>query len=441
MTYRVRIDLAGTKPPVWRRLELASDLFLDDMHEIIQVAFGWTDSHLHRFGCGPDYYSHDTEYYLMPYEVEEGETGIPEEQVRLDEVLVDVGDRLLYCYDFGDNWQHVLRLEAVQPQPSSARRAVCTHGRRAGPAEDCGGVYAYELIAAATDPTNFDPEAAIAYSRFFGDVDPHSFETTPFDINEINRALSYFDAKVDIGQLPGPLADLLHAVLTTSHRRRLRLMIGTATREPVLVDLDTIAAAVRPYAWLIDRVGADGIKLTAAGYLPPVHVEAAFTELDLADAWIGKGNREDLTIPVLHLRETAQRMGLLRKHRGRLAATARGNAVRSDPAALWFHLAERMPPSSTDRCEQQAGLLYLIAVAVGGDDPDGFVAEMLGVIGWMNGDGTPITRSSASRAASHTKDVLRRLRLLHGGCGLDRPERVTPDAVAFARAAVRSWQV
>ncbi|MGO8853730.1 IS1096 element passenger TnpR family protein [Mycobacterium sp.] len=49
MTLRVRVDLAGTKPPVWRRLELASELFLDEVHEIIQAAFGWTDSHLHRF--------------------------------------------------------------------------------------------------------------------------------------------------------------------------------------------------------------------------------------------------------------------------------------------------------------------------------------------------------------------------------------------------------
>ena len=94
VTLRVRIDLAGTRPPVWRRLELASDLFLDDVHEIMQAAFGWTDSHLHRFGCGPTYYSRETEYYLCPYSVDEGDEGVPEKQVRLDEVLVDVGDRL-----------------------------------------------------------------------------------------------------------------------------------------------------------------------------------------------------------------------------------------------------------------------------------------------------------------------------------------------------------
>ena len=42
-------------------------MFLDDFHDVIQAAFGWTDTHLHRFGCGPQYYSHDTEYYLCPW--------------------------------------------------------------------------------------------------------------------------------------------------------------------------------------------------------------------------------------------------------------------------------------------------------------------------------------------------------------------------------------
>lgn len=105
MTYQVRVDLAGTRSPTWRRLEVASDVFLDDLHEIIQIAFGWTDRHLHRFGCGPAYYSDDTEYYLMDFEVDSGEMGIPGQQVRPDEVLADIGDRMFYCYDFGDNWQ------------------------------------------------------------------------------------------------------------------------------------------------------------------------------------------------------------------------------------------------------------------------------------------------------------------------------------------------
>jgi hypothetical protein len=50
----------------------------------------------------------------------------------------------------------------------------------------------------------------------------------------------------------------------------------------VLVDAETAARMVRPYSWFLDRVGAEGIKLTSAGYLPPADVEAAVAELGLA---------------------------------------------------------------------------------------------------------------------------------------------------------------
>ena len=303
VTYRVRVDLKGTSPPLWRRLEVASDLFLDDFHDVIQAAFGWTDGHLHRFGCGPQYYSHDTEYYLCPFEVEEGETGVPEDQVRLDEVLVEIGDKLFYTYDFGDDWQHNIRLEAVVCREDPAPRAVCTAGRGPGPAEDCGGVYGYELIIAATDPTHADHADGVAeYARCFGDAaDPACFTPTTFVIEEINEALAELDLDdtTSLINLPEPLDELVHAVRTSDGKRRLRRLIGDAVLDqPVQVDTATATRMVHPYIWLLDRVGTEGITLTSAGYLPPVHVNAVVTELGLATEWISRGNRESQTLPV-----------------------------------------------------------------------------------------------------------------------------------------------
>ena len=192
VTYRVRIDLKGTRPPLWRRLELSSDLLLDELHRVIQEAFGWTDSHLHQFSSGPNPHSPEAELYLCPFQVDEGDIGIPEEQVRLDEVLADPGNKLYYEYDFGDGWEHVIKLETVRARTTPAPRAVCTGGRRDGPAEDCGGVYAYELIAAATDLENPDHGEAVAELEHFfgGDIDPEVIDRTRFDIDEINTALA-----------------------------------------------------------------------------------------------------------------------------------------------------------------------------------------------------------------------------------------------------------
>jgi len=192
VTYRVRIDLKGTRPPLWRRLELSSDLLLDELHGVIQEAFGWTDNHLHQFSSGQNPHSPEAELYLCPFQVDEGDIGIPEEQVRLDEVLAEPGDKLYYEYDFGDGWEHVIKLETVSARTAPAPRAVCTDGRRDGPAEDCGGVYAYELTAAATDLDNPDHAEAVAELEHFfgGDIDPEALDTTPFDIDEINTALA-----------------------------------------------------------------------------------------------------------------------------------------------------------------------------------------------------------------------------------------------------------
>ena len=442
VTYRVRVDLTGTKPPLWRRLELASDLFLNEVHEVIQAAFGWTDSHLHEFASGKDYYHSSTEHYLCPFEVGEGRTGVPEEDVRLDEVLAEPGDKLFYLYDFGDDWMHVIKLEAVRPRDDSAPRAVCIGGRRPGPSEDCGGIYGYELITGALDPAHPEHAEAVAdYARMYGeDASAGAYAPTPFDVEEINQTL----AGLGDGRpgLPGPLSELIDAIRSPAQTYLFEQMIEDADLDAsVDIDADTAARMVSPYSWLLDRVGADGIKLTGSGYLPPVHVEAAMAELGLNEEWIGKGNREIQTLPVLNLRESAQAMGLLRKHRGMLVLTRRGRAVRNDPLALWWHLAEQMPPASRDDCETQAGLILLATLAARStDDPDTTVAELLTAIGWMGNDGTSMTPSMAGRAAWDTRSVLRRLGAFIDEPGIHRrSDKPTPQGVTFARAALSNW--
>ena len=89
LTYRLRIDLRGTEPPLWRQLEVVSDLFLDELHWIVQLAFGWEDCHLHEFTAGR---GRNTVHYLCPLSADDGAEGVPEEEVRLDQVLVRPGN-------------------------------------------------------------------------------------------------------------------------------------------------------------------------------------------------------------------------------------------------------------------------------------------------------------------------------------------------------------
>jgi hypothetical protein len=118
---RVRVDLEQAKPPIWRRLDVRSDIGLDVFHQVLQSAFGWADSHLHRFALGGSPFDHNSELFLCPYDVAEGDDdGMPAKDVTLDETLSEPGDVLQYCYDYGDSWDLIIALESVLPLDESA---------------------------------------------------------------------------------------------------------------------------------------------------------------------------------------------------------------------------------------------------------------------------------------------------------------------------------
>lgn len=219
-------------------------------------------------------------------------------------------------------------------------------------------------------------------------------------------------------------------------------LVGRARLDvPAAVTIEAAETAVRPYAWLLERVGDDGVKLTAAGYLPPAVVVEAMTVLGDRVDWIGKGNREDLTIPVLDLRESAQQLKLVRKYRGRLVLSPAGRRLRADPVALWRYLAQSLP-GSPNQVEGDAGTLLLLRVAAGEpdswNDSGDFVAQSLAAMGWQSGySGAPPDRSLSQSALWPTRSMLRRLGYLISRWFADVAEQPSPEAAQFARAALQ----
>jgi len=176
--YQVKVSLRDVKPPIWRRLVLPAAVTLAELHDVVQVAMGWTDSHLHQFATrsrvfGP---SHD--------DADPGQAD--ETDVRLDGVLHRPGDQLRYRYDFGDGWEHDIVLEQVQPVAGPVP-VTCLAGRRACPPEDCGGPWGYtDLCAALSDPAH--PRHAELTEWVGGYLAP-----AHFDRAEVNRQLAAFD--------------------------------------------------------------------------------------------------------------------------------------------------------------------------------------------------------------------------------------------------------
>ena len=187
--FRIRVDLVGAQPPLWRRLTLPSNLTLDQVHDVLQTAFGWTDNHLHQFTLRTDRSLPRTQAILSAYDVSDGADGVPESKLRLDQLLAKKDDKLHYTYDFGDDWEHLLKLEAVESLLATDTSVRCVGGRRQGAPEDVGGIRYYDnLLAAAADPEHPDLEyvAEVIDELELWDFNDH------IDLDSINLGLELF---------------------------------------------------------------------------------------------------------------------------------------------------------------------------------------------------------------------------------------------------------
>jgi hypothetical protein len=146
-TYQLQVLVNGTQPPIWRRLQVPAAANLNWFHAVLQVAMGWTNSHLHQFICGEHSYA-EAEAHLEQYE---GDPSVRDEsKFTLAELLNDVHKGLIYEYDFGDSWEHIVTVEKILPADASTPvTAVCLAGSRACPPEDCGGIGGYEDLLKA----------------------------------------------------------------------------------------------------------------------------------------------------------------------------------------------------------------------------------------------------------------------------------------------------
>jgi hypothetical protein len=170
---QLKVTLQGIRPPVWRRILVQSDVTLAQLHIILQMVLGWTDSHLHQFvanGLSYGVCSPDDEWEV-----------IDEKKVRLNRLLRAPGDRMLYEYDFGDGWEHLIVLEKVEAALPNGKYPMVLAGRRARPPEDVGGTWGYEeFLKAIGDPNHPEHESYLEWCG--GSFDPEKFDTLEINL-------------------------------------------------------------------------------------------------------------------------------------------------------------------------------------------------------------------------------------------------------------------
>jgi hypothetical protein len=151
VAYQIKVTLKGSKPPIWRRMQVISATTLVQLHCILQCVMGWEGYHLYQFVVGGMAYGD-------PSMLEETE-GEDARRVTLASLVRGEKDKFLYEYDFGDSWDHELLIEKVLPYEAGKRYPVCLTGKRACPPEDCGGIWRYAgFLEAIQDPQHPEHE-------------------------------------------------------------------------------------------------------------------------------------------------------------------------------------------------------------------------------------------------------------------------------------------
>jgi hypothetical protein len=167
--YQLKISLDGAKSPIWRRIQVPGDVSLLKLHFTLQIAMGWTNSHLHEFLI-------DGRYYGTPIDDEWDTREIQnEKEHQLEQVVPGKGFQFGYLYDFGDSWAHTILVENIMARDEQQHYPTCLDGAHACPPEDVGGIWGYEefleVVADAKHPEHDD------YLTWVGG----SFDSATFD--------------------------------------------------------------------------------------------------------------------------------------------------------------------------------------------------------------------------------------------------------------------
>lgn len=172
--YQFKIILKEIEPAIWRRIQVPETYTFWDLHVAIQDAMGWTDTHLHHFEI------------VNPATGMKEEIGIPDDDLmdtkllpgwkrKIAEYFSSENARADYVYDYGDYWEHGIRLEKILRREKGVKYPVCIDGARACPPEDCGGPYGYQdFLEAIMNPDSESYEEMLSWAG--GKFDPEDFE-------------------------------------------------------------------------------------------------------------------------------------------------------------------------------------------------------------------------------------------------------------------------
>ncbi len=167
MGFQFRILLAGVKkPPVWREVVVDEKITFHHFHDILQRIMDWDNSHMYQFSPGGygslPRFMLKTEYAESEFssvsKLAKGHEGIYDsKKVKLENFFTEQRGKIVYIYDFGDNWKLIITLKSKIPEKVDF--PYLTGGKGKCPPDDCGGIWGYQnMLDALNDPNHPEHE-------------------------------------------------------------------------------------------------------------------------------------------------------------------------------------------------------------------------------------------------------------------------------------------
>lgn len=149
--YQFKVFLKGSKPPIWRRIQVPGNYTFWELHVAIQNSMGWNNYHLHEFFISNG--NMDEHIRIGQPDNEFGVGVLSERKEKIKDYFHNVKDSCDYIYDFGDDWHHKVEFEKVIPKDENRQYPICLSGKRACPPENSGGIGGYsELLSILKNP-------------------------------------------------------------------------------------------------------------------------------------------------------------------------------------------------------------------------------------------------------------------------------------------------
>lgn len=177
MAYTCKIELLGTKPSVWRTFQFHPDITFHQLHETIQEVMGWYNCHLYEFDVN------GTSIGLLDPDDVWSSVDKDANKTKVSQLVSRKGAVSAYTYDFGDGWEHRIKLLDNKAEGTETGAPLCLDGAMNCPPEDVGGVYGYEhLLEVLAGPDDDEKEEMLDWLG-------EEFDPAYFSVADVNEKL------------------------------------------------------------------------------------------------------------------------------------------------------------------------------------------------------------------------------------------------------------